>query len=191
MLLYIHGFNSSPLSEKAKLTADFVKKHYPQLHFEQPQMPNTPTGAMALLTSLCETAIKNDESLAFIGSSLGGYLSSYLVEKYGGKAVLINPAVKPYELFADLIGEQVNPFTHERYEILPEYQLQLKQIDTQAIRHPDRFFVLLQTGDEVLDYRQALEKYHCCEMVLEHGGNHGFENYAQHLHDICDFLQIG
>lgn len=188
MLLYIHGFNSSPLSIKATLTSDFIAKHYSKVNFVAPQIPSTPLAAKKLLESLVETALANGESLAFIGSSLGGYLSTYLVNKYGGKAVLINPAVKPYELFTDFMGQQYNPYTQEQYQVLPEHLTQLKHMDVGAITYPNRYFVMLQTGDETLDYRQALAKYHCCEMHLEAGGDHSFVGYASHLSDICQFL---
>lgn len=188
MLLYIHGFNSSPLSVKAKLTQGYFAKHYPQIQVQVPQIPSSPIPAKKLLENIVENALLNKEKLAFIGSSLGGYLASYLVNKYGGKAVLINPAVKPYALFEDFLGEQCNPYTNEHYQVLPEHLEQLKQMDIGAIKHPDRFMVMLQTGDETLDYREALAKYHCCEMRIEQGGDHSFVGYASHLPDICKFL---
>ncbi|QSX34312.1 esterase YqiA [Shewanella avicenniae] len=188
MLLYIHGFNSSPQSDKAALTNAYLAQHFPTLHVEFPQLPTTPAAAMTLLTAKVEAAIADGEPLRFIGSSLGGYMASYLVEKYGGKAVLVNPAVKPYELFDEYLGEQTNPYTGEVYQLLPEHQQQLYAFDTQVIFKPDRFFVLLQSGDEVLDYRQALNKYHCCKMLIEAGGNHSFEGYGDKLAEVCRFL---
>lgn len=190
MLLYIHGFNSSPLSEKCRLTADYIKQNFPALKFIAPQLPSEPASAMAFLEQITQQAINEGESLNFIGSSLGGYFACYLAEKYGGKAVLVNPAVRPYELFADFIGEQYNPYTEQTYEVKPQHQVDLQALDTPVIKHPDRFLVLLQTGDEVLDYRQALDKYHCCGMRLEAGGDHSFVGYASHLDEICNFLQL-
>ncbi|MCF1426528.1 MAG: esterase YqiA [Shewanella sp.] len=190
MLLYIHGFNSSPQSEKGQLTADYVRQHFPSVNFIAPQLPSEPAVAMALLEHLTQEAQSRGEPLAFAGSSLGGYFGSFLAEKYGGLAVLINPAVRPYELFADFIGAQQNPYTGETYQVLAEHLSQLQAVDTQVIRHPDRFFVLLQSGDEVLDYRQAVSKYHCCKMRLEAGGDHSFIGYASHLSGICEFLEL-
>lgn len=190
MLLYIHGFNSSPLSAKAQLTKVYVAQHHADVRLEIPQLPSTPQDALALLTQIVEMAIKANEPLRFIGSSLGGYLASYLAERYGGKAVLINPAVKPYELFNDYMGEQTNPYTGEHYQILPEHQQQLLRFDTPVIFNPDRFFVLLQSGDEVLDYQQAMHKYHCCRMLVEAGGDHSFVGYEHQLADICRFLGL-
>ncbi|KFZ36022.1 esterase [Shewanella mangrovi] len=188
MLLYIHGFNSSPQSDKAELTKAYLAQHFPDTKIDIPQLPSNPAAAIALLTERVEMAVANGEALRFIGSSLGGYMASYLAEKYGGKAVLVNPAVKPYELFNDYLGEQTNPYTGEVYQLLPEHQQQLYAFDTQVIFNPDRFFVLLQTGDEVLDYQQALNKYHCCKMLVEVGGNHSFVGYGDKLAEVCRFL---
>jgi predicted esterase YcpF (UPF0227 family) len=188
MLLYIHGFNSSPDSDKARITKVYMQQKFSQLRVVAPQLPAAPKPAMALLQAITEQALAEGEKLCFIGSSLGGYFASWLVQQYGGKAVLINPAVKPYELFAEYLGPQFNPYTGEHYQLLPEHQQQLQQYDTPVILNPERFLVMLQSADEVLDYRQALAKYHCCEMLLEAGGNHSFVGYGDKLDAVSRFL---
>lgn len=188
MLLYLHGFNSSPQSDKGLATARYIAKHFPQLSFFQPQLPATPAAAMTLLIEIVEQALAKGESLHFIGSSLGGYFASYLAETYGGRAVLINPAVTPYALFDDFIGQQYNPYTDETYQILPEHKQEVALYDTEVILNPERFLVLLQSGDEVLDYQQAVNKYHCCQLLIEAGGDHSFIGYEQQLDRICQFL---
>ncbi|GIU45309.1 YqiA/YcfP family alpha/beta fold hydrolase [Shewanella algidipiscicola] len=188
MLLYLHGFNSSPQSDKGLVTARYIAQHFPQLSFFQPQLPATPAAAMTLLIEIVEQALAKGESLHFIGSSLGGYFASYLAETYGGRAVLINPAVTPYALFDDFIGQQYNPYTDETYQILPEHKQEVALYDTEVILNPERFLVLLQSGDEVLDYQQAVNKYHCCQLLIEAGGDHSFIGYEQQLDRICQFL---
>lgn len=125
---------------------------------------------MALLESIVVEAKAAKEPLCYIGSSLGGYFATYLAEKYGGRAVLVNPAVKPFELFDEFLGEQFNPYTQEHYRVEVRHKKEVAEFDTPVVLNPDRFLVLLQSGDEVLDYKQALDKYQCCEMVLEAGG---------------------
>ncbi|QYK00977.1 YqiA/YcfP family alpha/beta fold hydrolase [Shewanella psychrotolerans] len=188
MLLYIHGFNSSPQSEKGVITAEYIANHFPQLSFFQPQLPSAPKDAMALLIDIVERERAKGESLHFIGSSLGGYFASYLAETYGGKAVLINPAVTPFELFDEFLGPQYNPYTDETYEVLPAHKQEVALYNTEVIFYPERFFVLLQSGDEVLDYKQAVNKYHCCQLLVEAGGDHSFIGYEQQLDRICQFL---
>ncbi|HBF47855.1 MAG TPA: esterase YqiA, partial [Shewanella frigidimarina] len=69
MLLYIHGFNSSPQSDKAVQTAHYIQQHYPQVDFYQPQLPSSPSVAMALLCNIAEQAKQQGQTLRFIGSS--------------------------------------------------------------------------------------------------------------------------
>ncbi|MBE8168505.1 MAG: esterase YqiA [Shewanella sp.] len=190
MLLYIHGFNSSPLSNKGIQTAEFIQRAYPELNFYQPQLPNCPQEAVDLLIDIVEQAKQSHEPLRYIGSSLGGYFATYLAQRYGGKAVLINPAIKPYELMEDLLGAQYNPYTEQSFEVTVQHQQWLKDVDSEVIINPDRFFVLLQTGDEVLDYRQAVSKYHCCKMLIEPNGDHSFVDYQKHLPEIGNFLKL-
>ncbi|MCL1139503.1 YqiA/YcfP family alpha/beta fold hydrolase [Shewanella pneumatophori] len=188
MLLYIHGFNSSPLSDKGVITAQYIAQHHPELHFQQPQLPSEPSEAMVLLIAIVEKAKAAGESLTYIGSSLGGYFASYLAETYGGRAVLINPAVKPFELFDEFIGTQYNPYTDETYQVVAEHKQDVARYNTPAILNPDRFYVLLQTGDEVLDYKQAVQKYHCCKLLIEPDGDHSFIGYEHQLASICEYL---
>lgn len=190
MLLYIHGFNSSPYSDKAVVTAQYMALHHPLLTFHQPQLPNTPKAAMALLTEYVEAAMNAQEPLTYIGSSLGGYFASYLAETYGGKAVLVNPAVKPFDLFDEFMGPQFNPYTEQHYLVLPEHKAEVAEFNTAVIRNPDRFLVLLQTGDEVLDYREAVSKYHHCQLRIEAGGDHSFVGYESYLQTVSQFLHL-
>ncbi|MBT1443863.1 esterase YqiA [Shewanella sp. JM162201] len=190
MLLYIHGFNSSPLSEKGVVTARFMATHFASETLLQPQIPADIDEAIALLCGLTETAKASGEPLRFIGSSLGGFYATYLAERYGGHAVLINPAVSPQDLFEEFLGPQHNPYTGEDYLVEQHHRDALARYDSQAIANPDRFFVLLQTGDEVLDYRLALNKYHSCRLLIEPGGDHSFVGFEQHLPQIAAFLQL-
>ncbi|EGM71655.1 YqiA/YcfP family alpha/beta fold hydrolase [Shewanella sp. HN-41] len=190
MLLYIHGFNSSPFSDKAVMTAQYMAEHHPSLTFHQPQLPNTPKAAMSLLLEYVMAAREANEPLTYIGSSLGGYFASYLAEHYGGRAVLVNPAVKPFELFDEFMGPQFNPYTGQHYQVLPEHKLEVAEFNTAVIRNPDRFLVLLQTGDEVLDYREALNKYHHCQLRIEAGGDHSFVGYGKYLQTVSHFLHL-
>lgn len=190
MLLYIHGFNSSPKSEKGVLTANFLASQYPGVRLQQPQLPSDIDEAAKLLANLTLEARERGEPLRFIGSSLGGFYATWLAETFGGKAALINPAVSPYDLFEEFLGPQHNPYTDEHYQVLPEHREALKSYDVEAIANPDRFFVLLQTGDEVLDYRLALDKYHCCRMLIEPGGDHSFVGFERQLPDIAAFLEL-
>jgi predicted esterase YcpF (UPF0227 family) len=186
VVIYLHGFLSSPQSVKAQMTRKFVAQHYPKLTLVVPQIPNYPLEAIQVL----ESAIAEypDRDYVFIGSSMGGFLSTYLVEKYGGRAVLINPAVKPFELFASFLGPHTNPYTGVDFILEQKHLLQLIELDTQTLNAPENYWVLLQTGDETLDYRLAEQKYRFSKLTIEQGVDHSFQGFDGFLADIFSFL---
>lgn len=186
VLIYLHGFLSSPQSVKGQQTLRYAQAHWPQLQLEMPQLPPYPLPAERLLRQL--VAKHQGKELYFIGSSLGGYLATWLVENYGGKAVLINPAVKPYELLQDYLGEQYNSYTAERFTLTAEHMQQLRTLDARDLRQAENYLVLLQQGDEVLDYRLAERQYQGSQLVVEPGGDHSFVDYDQHLPNVFEFL---
>jgi len=186
-ILYLHGFNSSPQSFKAELALQFFQQYHPHVTLHCPQIASSPVGAIEQLTEIIE--LKPDAKWCFIGSSLGGYLSTYLSEKYQCKAVLINPAVKPYELLSDYIGQQKNPYTGEVYQVSEQHMHDLKAINQQKITEKN-YQVMVQTGDEVLDYRQECDKYQRSTLIVQQGGDHSFINFEQMLPDIAKFLML-
>ena len=186
VVIYLHGFLSSPQSVKAQQTKAFVTEHYPELIFYIPQLDNHPKPAAKMLDEL--VARHPHADFGFIGSSMGGYFSSYLLERYGGKAVLINPAVQPYNLLADYMGEHINPYTQHRFFLDESHTCDLTSFDTPILSNPQNYWVLLQTADETLDYRQAQQKYVGAKLTIEQGGDHSFQGYERFLADIFQFL---
>jgi predicted esterase YcpF (UPF0227 family) len=186
-LLYIHGFNSSPQSMKAKLTQRYFAKHHSNVKIHCPQLLSSPNAAITQL----ETIIDSDKNATWliIGSSLGGYFATYLAEKYKTQAVLINPAVKPYQLLNDIIGEQINPYTQERYQVEEQHIADLQLLEQENISK-NSYLVMVQTGDEVLDYQQAVEKYQHCQLVVQNGGDHSFIDYEAMLPQVAVFFNL-
>ena len=178
LLLYIHGFNSSPLSHKANVMKEYCQQHRPDIKVVVPQLPCFPQQAAECLLNIIEQH-KDDYHIGLIGSSLGGYLSMWLNRQFGFKAVIVNPTVKPYELLADYLGEQVNPYTHQRYVLESVHIDELKALDTPIIKQANDFWLLQQTEDEVLDYRQAVEKFLGAKQTVEEGGDHSFVNFER------------
>ena len=190
-VLYLHGFLSSPKSVKAQHTHAFFQQHFPNVELVVPQLSNYPSKVAEQLNTLLEEKPQLlAGGLKVIGSSMGGFLSTWLVEKHGGKAVIVNPAVKPYELLRGYLGEHVNPYSGESFTLVENDMTFLKAMDTPVLKAPERYHVLLQTGDETLDYRQAQTKYRESSLVIEMGGDHSFVDYEQHLPDIVAFLGV-
>ncbi|MDO6445567.1 YqiA/YcfP family alpha/beta fold hydrolase [Colwellia sp. 1_MG-2023] len=186
-MLYIHGFNSSPLSTKAQLTKQYLQDQQIAIDFHCPQLRNNPKQAIEQLEQILQS--KPDHQWCLMGSSLGGYFSTYLAEKYQLKAVLINPAVRPFELLVDYLGEQENPYTHEVYQVTEQHMIDLKMQSQEKISKK-HYMVMVQTGDEVLDYQQAVEKYQHCQLIVQAGGDHSFINYHRMLPAIMTFLEL-
>lgn len=189
LLLYIHGFNSSPLSLKASLMKSYCETHRSDIRVLIPQIPCFPEPAKAMLIELVER-YKDDFNIGLVGSSLGGYFSTWLNDIYGFRAVLVNPAVKPYELLQDFLGEQVNPYTQEHYVLKPEHVKTLRTLDVVNICAPESLWLLQQKEDEVLDYRQAVEKYAASKQTVESGGDHSFQQFERFPAEIIHFLEL-
>lgn len=189
LLLYIHGFNSSPLSMKANLMREYCAQHRPDIKVIAPQLPCFPEQAAQLLLDIVEQ-YKDDYNIGLVGSSLGGYMSTWLNAKYGFKAVVVNPAVKPYELLVDYLGEQTNPYTHETYTLEACHIDELKALDVQSIASSNSFWLLQQTEDEVLDYRQAVDKFAKAKQTVEQGGDHSFVGFERYPAKIIEFLEL-
>jgi len=193
MLIYIHGFNSSPASFKARLLIKYTARLGLSENLLVPQLPFDPATAMEHLLEVVRGQLRNcdeDEQLSLIGSSLGGYYATWLAEKFDTRAVLINPAVRPYELFTEYMGTNLNLYTGEKNQLRREHLDQLRSFEVDSITKPDRYLMLLQTGDEVLDYHQALEKYAVVPMIVEEGGDHSFTGFDRHLETVLAFSGI-
>ena len=189
LLLYIHGFNSSPFSHKAQVMVQYCKENRPDIKVIVPRLPSYPQEAVEFLIYLIEKH-KTEFTIGLVGSSLGGYLSTWLSEQYGYKAVLINPAVKPYELLADYLGKQTNPYTGEGYFLESHHMIELQDLLVKTVTTPESLWLLQQEGDEVLDYRQAVEKYLNCKQTIEKEGDHSFIGFERFPEKIIQFLNL-
>ena len=182
-LLYIHGFLSSPESGKARLTQDWARQR-PGLRLQMPALPVDPAAALAILEDCVR---RSTTPPGVIGSSLGGFYANILAARHGLRAALINPAVHPHRLLADYVGEQRNLHTGVAAKVKPEHFRLLESLE-QTPPHPERLWVLLETGDQTLDYRLAEQFYADCAVDVTVGGSHAYESFAARLPAIMDFL---
>ncbi len=188
-LLYLHGFNSSPQSHKAQLVTQYMSDNDCLDQLLCPQIPAVPEEARLFLEQLVEQTLEN-HSLNFVGSSLGGYYATYLAEKYSGRATLINPSVKPYETLRAYLGENKFYFDEGCWEFDESHIQQLEDMKVDNITEAERYLVLLQTGDETLDYREAELKYKNSECIIEQGGDHSFVGLERFIPKIMQFSKI-
>lgn len=188
-LLYLHGFNSSPESAKAQQTQQWFGKNAPGIEFICPSLPPYADQAMALLCEIVEARLP--EPVFLIGSSMGGFYANCLAERYAEfaiGAVLINPAVSPARGLDKWLGENSNYHSGEKWLFEQRHIEEYHRWDPTAIKNTNNYLLLLQSGDEVLDYRDAEQRYQGCQIILESGGDHSFIDYHRHLETIHQFL---
>ncbi|MDZ7595748.1 MAG: YqiA/YcfP family alpha/beta fold hydrolase [Thiobacillus sp.] len=185
MIVYLHGFNSSPASGKARQFGEYLAGLGREADYYCPALPNSPREAIAQVEAELER--RRPESVTLIGSSLGGFYATYLAEKHGWKAVLVNPAVHAHKLLRSALGPQTHWHTGEQWELTEAHLAELASLDVDAITLPKRYLLLAQTGDEVLDYRDAVAYYAGATQIIEDGGDHGFAGFERHYQTILDF----
>ncbi len=185
MLIYLHGFNSSPGSHKAQELKRAMEACGLEHSYRCPALPHLPRQAIAL----AEAEIAKHPGATLIGSSLGGFYATYLAERHDLRAVLINPAVIPQEDLRAYLGVQRNLYTHQAYELTEEHLRQLQQLDLASI-DPRRYLLVVETGDEVLDYRQAVRKYAGARQIVIEGGDHTLKSFPQHIPLILEFAGL-
>lgn len=188
-LIYLHGFRSSPQSVKARQFAREVAALPPALRprFDVPMLPPDPAAAIALAAGLIERDVDPAANVALVGSSLGGYYATHLAEAYGVRAALINPAVRPYDDLAAYVGTQRNLYTGEAFEVTPAHFAVLRRLKVARITRPDRYFLLVRTGDEVLDWRESVAFYAGGRQYVLGGGDHGWPDFAPEIPAILRF----
>jgi hypothetical protein len=188
-LLYLHGFRSSPASNKARLMAATVASRHPDVVWWCPALAASPQQAMAEVLQGIAHWPKN--SMAVVGSSLGGFYATWLAERLGCKAVLLNPAVHPARDLADYIGD--NALWHDpeqSFRFDPAFVDELLAQEISHISRPERYFAVIARGDEVLDWRDMTGHYPGVAIKLLPAGDHALSDFAQHLDDIFGFLAL-
>lgn len=175
-LLYLHGFRSSPRSVKAREVAAWLQAHRPDLVFSCPQLPPSPREAIDLALSLL--ADWPQDRTAIVGSSLGGFYATVLAERLGCPAVLFNPAVNPARDLARHIGEQTAWHRPEdRFYFREEFIGELQAMTPRQLSRPERYFPVIATGDEVLDWREMRARYQGAPWLLIEGGDHALSDF--------------
>ena len=189
-LIYLHGFNSAPASTKARQLQQWLQQQGLPQACACPALPHLPQAAIAVAEQAIAAARNEGLLPTLIGSSLGGYYATWLAERHDLRAVLINPAVDPHIGLRPYLGPQQNLYTAETY-LLDETHLAQWHSLWVELPTPSRYLLLLETGDEVLDYRQAVARYAGAQQVVVQGGDHSLRSFAQHLPAILQFASAG
>ena len=184
MLVYLHGFNSSPASHNAQVLKSRMEEKGLGARYACPALPDTPAEAVRVI----EQAIAGQDArtLTLVGSSLGGYYATWFVEKLGCRAVLINPAITPHLGLEAYLGPQKNLHTGAPYELTRAHLEGWRKLLVERV-DPEKYLLLVETGDEVLDWREAARKYEGARMVIRQGGDHSLQCFAEMIPRILQF----
>jgi predicted esterase YcpF (UPF0227 family) len=187
MLVYLHGFNSSAQSHKAQVLARYMEARGLLASYACPALSPLAGEAISQVEALM--AAHAGEPFCFVGSSLGGYYATYLAEKHAVKAVLVNPAIEPHVGLRAYLGAQENLHTGEPYELTEAHLRAWEALWVPRVT-PQRYLLIVETGDEVLDYRQAVERYAGAEQLVIPGGDHSLASFPRHLPHILRFAGL-
>jgi predicted esterase YcpF (UPF0227 family) len=185
-ILYLHGFGSSPESQKAQFLKAALAARGLSDRFFCPALSHAPAQAIAQAEAIIAA---QGSALTLIGSSLGGFYATYLAEKYALCAALINPAVVAPLSLAKYIGAQTNLYTGETFEFTQAHIAELTALEVASISR-ERYLLLVETGDEVLDYRHAVERYAGCRQIVLEGGDHSFTRLPEMLPQLLEFCRL-
>ncbi|MEP6942625.1 MAG: YqiA/YcfP family alpha/beta fold hydrolase [Betaproteobacteria bacterium] len=189
-IVYLHGLNSSPQSVKARALAAAIAALAPagRPMFSVPSLHPRPAQAMRDVVAWIDA--NASLPLTLVGSSLGGFYATHLAERFGARAVLINPAVRPYNDLERYLGPQRNLYTGEAWELTRRHFDELRALRVDTISRPDRYWLLVQTGDEVLDWREALARYAGAWQFIQGGGDHGFQDFTAQIPPLLRFAGV-
>jgi uncharacterized protein len=186
-ILYLHGFNSSPHTVKGRMLARAAAAlpHPPCFHV--PPLHHRPAQAIHDACAWIDNAAPDGRDLGLIGSSLGGFYATWLAERYGARAVVINPAIRPHESLRSFLGTQRNLYTGEAYEFTSAHLDELAALELARITRPERCFLLARTGDEVLAWREATAFYAGASQYVAGGGDHGWTDFGDEVASVLRF----
>ena len=187
-LLYLHGFRSGPQSVKVQQLRAHLARRGRTDDLWCEQLPPGPLDAIALIESALLPALQAGTDVSLAGSSLGGFYALHLAEKHGLRAALINPAVVAPLSLGDYVGDHTHMYTGEPFRFEQHHVDELRTLDVARVTRPERYLVLLETGDEVLDWWQAVLKLRGANMIIHAGGDHGLQSFVADLGRFTDFL---
>jgi len=188
VILYLHGFLSSPESAKARQLRAALAREGREADFLCPPLPVSPRAAADV--ALASAQLEDPRQLYLVGSSLGGYYATWIAERLGCHAVLLNPAIRPYEHLRGQLGWRTAYGSGLAVEVRPEYLDELRALETPVLTNPGRYLLIAATGDELIDCREMVEKYQDCPLHLIQGSDHSLTDFAQYLPQVLRFCGV-
>lgn len=189
LVVYLHGFRSSPNSSKAVKTKEAIKALSTMsnpIHWYCPQLLASPKQSMDIVIEYIQA--NPVDRLILIGSSLGGFYANYLAERYQCKAVTLNPAVRAPRELAPHIGMMTAYDSDEPFDFRPEYIDELYALQVELLARPENYFLIAAKGDELLDWKEMVDFYSGAQQLVIEGSDHGISEYSEYLPQVMRFI---
>ena len=186
-ILYFHGFKSSSDSTKAKDLHKFISRRTRNTILITPNIHDNFHDAHDQIINLIES---NQPNIFFMGSSLGGYYASFFSQKYNKKAVLINPAIPPLKDFEMHLGKNKNYSNGNKFIITKNDIDYIRSLSYKKILKPKNLMILLESGDEILNYNDTSSYFSGSHIDILYGGDHSYSSFKVKFNKIQDFLKI-
>ncbi|MBU3575595.1 YqiA/YcfP family alpha/beta fold hydrolase [Polynucleobacter sp. UK-Mo-2m-Kol15] len=190
LLVYLHGFRSSPNSTKAVMTGEVVRalsNSENSYEWYCPQLLASPQESIEMVINHIDQS--HFDRMVIIGSSLGGFYTNYLAEKYQCKGIVLNPAVYAARELEPHVGMMTAYDSEEPFDFKAEYINQLRALQVDAINNPERYFLIAAKGDELLDWKEMAAFYPGAKQLILEGSDHGITDYATHLPSVIEFIE--
>lgn len=188
MILYLHGFRSSPLSYKAMIMAERMQDLGLGDQYTCPQLPESPAASIHIALDLMRP-IPVDE-VTLIGSSLGGFYATALAERTGCRAVMLNPVVDPFNVAPRNIHPASGIYVQEWLRFTATYEAELRELLVERITRPERYLLLAGTADELLDWRGMTAHFAGARQLVIEGGDHGISDFPHYLDEVLAFCGV-
>lgn len=190
LVVYLHGFRSSPNSTKAVTTGEAVRALSSADHSYEwycPQLLASPKASLEMVTKHIDQT--KFDRIVIVGSSLGGFYTNYLAEKYQCKGITLNPAVYAARELEPHVGMMTAYDSEEPFDFKAEYIDELRALQVGPITDPEHYFLIAAKGDELLDWKEMVAFYPGAKQLILEGGDHGISDYANHLPAVIDFIK--
>jgi uncharacterized protein len=187
VLIYLHGFRSGPQSQKALSLQQRMDALGIGDQLWAGQLEWGPARAIAQVDDIIAASATPP---TLIGSSLGGFYATALAERHGLRAVLVNPALAPHRLLSQWLGTQTQIYTGASFEVVPAQLEELRSLQVEHFADASRYWLLAETGDEVLDYREAVAYFAGARQTVLAGGDHRFTQWEAYLDAIIAFAGL-
>jgi predicted esterase YcpF (UPF0227 family) len=187
-IVYAHGFRSSSQSRKATQLGQYLRAQTTDVRYLAPDLSFRPTQAISQLQWHCLGIAPAD--LTLVGSSLGGFYALVLAEKLGCRGVLLNPSIRPFETLSKHLGEQTNLYTGEKFTFDASHVAELAALFVPAITRAERYLLMVEMGDELLDHRRTIEYFAGTKQIVVEGGDHELKSFPRHIAEVVKFAGV-